>query len=326
MFLSIIATISLFPQEPAQAGDSMTPTTIALQWMPQSQFAGYYMAKEKGFYRDAGLAVTLQHATPEHSSFTMLIDHDAQFATLFLADAIVQHEKTPELTLIAQFVQNSNLMLIARRSSGIRAPQDLHGRQVSFWQNAFSVTFNLFFKQHGVTPVTIPQYHTINLFLEQGIDVCAAMHYNEYHRAYQAGIDYDELTIFHMRDYNLNFPEDGLYALKPLDDPQTKIALAIREATLKGWQYAQDNPEETINIVQRYSRNAAIPSNKPHSRWMLQTILPSILATNHITGQLTPEAFAASVNTLQQEGLLRYPPQYQDFYPTPFRTRRQGQP
>ncbi|WP_386118921.1 ABC transporter substrate-binding protein [Thiohalocapsa marina] len=304
---------------------------LALQWSPQSQFAGIYMAQRKGLYADAGLRIELIHANAERSSLDLLHGDDADVATAFLADAIVaaappatSQAEAMDLVQIAQLVQHSNLMLLAWKDLGIQGPEDLDGQMLSHWQGAFSASFDVFFAAYDVEPVVIPQYYSVNLFLKRGVAACAAMQYNEYHRIWQAGVDDERLTGFLMRDYGLGFPEDGLYTKSDWLDRHGELARALRRATLAGWEYARAHPEETLDVVLAEAAAAGIPANRPHERWMLEHILASILGTGNAPeppGALNPTVYTQTVDTLVAAGLIGLAPDFSTFAPLDARTQ-----
>lgn len=303
----------------ADASDesSLFPVRLALQWLPQSQFAGFYMARDLGFYREAGLDVVLLHTGPGPSSLDFLTEDRADFATLFLADAIVHARESKPLANIAQLVRRSNLVLVGWKDRGIEQPADLDGRRITHWPGAFSVTFTAFFRKHGIQPEVRPQHYSVNLFLHHGVDACAAMLYNEYHRIYQAGIDYDQVTVFLMRDYGLGFPEDGLYTTAELAALQPEVCRSLRRATLAGWAYAKQHPEEAIDAVLRESRLGSVPANRPHSRWMLDHMLASVFPPDDdgVPGRLDRRAYQEAVEAITAAGLVDDAPTFEEFAP-----------
>jgi len=288
-----------------------------LQWLPQSQFAGFYLARDLGYYSEAGLEVTLLHTGPGPTSLDFLKEGKADFVSMFLADAIIHAEEAPGLVHLAQIGRRSNLLLVAWKDMGISSPADLSGRRVSYWPGVFSATFTAFFKQNGIQPEAIPQHHSINLFLHRGVAACAAMSYNEYYRFYEAGVDFDRLTVFKMQDYDLGFPEDGLYTTAENARNRAGPCRALRTATLKGWEYARQNPEKALEVVLRESRQAGVPACRPHSRWMLQQILDSIYLPGQESapGHLEPEIYTLAVKKLKTAGLIKSAPAFETFAP-----------
>lgn len=296
---------------------------LALQWSPQSQFAGYYMARDQGFYRDAGLDVILLHAGPGPSVLEYMEKGQADFGTFFLADAIAYARTSIPLAHIGQFVQQSSLMLVAWKEDGIENPSDLNGLRISYWPGTFSIAFQAFFQQHNIQPEVLPQHHSVNLFLRKGVAACAAMEYNEYHRIYQAGVDHERLTTFRMRDYGLGFPEDGLYTSVQMAELHPEICRALREATLAGWDYARQHPAEAIEAVLRESRLGGVPANRSHSRWMLNGILSAIFPPDGavVPGQLDPAVYQDTVKMMKTAELIEEALPFAQF--APIRLREQ---
>lgn len=309
---TLLALTGIVPPASAENSGPLTPVRLALQWKPQSQFAGYYMARDQGFYRAAGVDITLLHADARQGSLQMIENGRAEAATSFLSDGILGAGR---LAQIAQFGQRSNLMLIAWKEMGINSAADLHGQRISFWQGSFSAAYQAFFAEQQVEPVAIPQYFSVNLFLNRGVAACAAMEYNEYHALWQAGIDAEQVTTFLMRDYGLGFPEDGLYASPAWVGAHPAAARALRQATLAGWEYARAHPEEAIATVLKEARLAGIPANRSHERWMLSHILDSIFIPGGTPGALKRTDFMRTAAALRAAGQLAEIPPFESFAP-----------
>ena len=313
------------PPAPAASGAPPVVVRLALQWQPQSQFAGYYLARDRGLYRAAGLDLSLVHASVAQSSIDLLRTGAAELATLFLTDAIIaaaqppaNRSAQPQVVHVMQVVQRSNLMLLAWKDMGVRQAKELDGQRVSYWQGAFAAAFQAFFSTNGVSPEPIPQYQSVNLFLARGVAACAAMEYNEYHRIWQAGIDAGRITAFRMRDFGLGFPEDGLYTTSSWASRNPELVRAVRGATLAGWVYARDHPEEALDAVLAEARRAGVAANRPHERWMLRHILDSIFVPGSLpaaVGRLDQRAFASTAQTLRSAGLLEQAPEFTAFAP-----------
>jgi NitT/TauT family transport system substrate-binding protein len=305
---------------PAAAADSpsksLTPATLLVHWTPQSQFAGYYVAYEKGFYQKQGLAVRILRGGPDRNPLASLQQGEADFITMFLTGALRYRDQGIPVVNLAQIVQRSNLVLVARKDRGIRSAQDLQGKRVSLWGEDFRAAYLTFFQAQGVRPVMVPQYYSVNLFLRGGVDACAAMYYNEYHVLYQAGVDPEELTIFLLRDYGFGFPEDGIYCLESTLRQKPSVCRALAAASLEGWRYAAEHQEEALNIVMKYVREAHLPTNRMHMKWMLEAILPTIFPDaqpSQNTGKLSARDYARTVAVMREQKLIASAPSYAVF-------------
>ncbi len=295
---------------------TLTHASFIPLWLPQAQFAGYYVALERGLYREHGIDLSILTGGPDHPASDALENRQADFATLWLSTAIRMRAHGADIINIAQVIQRSGLMLIAKRSSGIRHPTDLDGKKVSVWEGDFLLQPQAFFRQYGVSVRTVPQASTVNLFLRDGVDAAVAMWYNEYHTILNAGVDADELTTFFFHDHGLNFPEDGLYC-RP-DVPES-LRRAFVQASLEGWQYAFAHPEETLNIVMAYIERAHLTASRVHQRWMLARMQDLIAPAGAGAGLglLDAEDYRRVAAALADTGSIEAPPDFASFYKGP---------
>jgi NitT/TauT family transport system substrate-binding protein len=131
--------------------------TLIPQWLPQAQFAGYYAAQEKGFYRKQGLEVNLIQGGPDRPSAEWLRTGAAQFGSLFLSTALLERSRGTRLINVGQIVQRSSQLLIAKRSSGIKTWQEMDGRKVGLWAAELSILPSALFRKYGLHPAIVPQ-------------------------------------------------------------------------------------------------------------------------------------------------------------------------
>ena len=141
------------------------------------------------------------------------------------------------------------MMLIAKKSSGINTPADMQGKEGRAVGGRPLNTAPGPVHETRIKVREIPQSYTVNLFLRGGIDVTSAMWYNEYHTILNSGINPEELNLFSLNDYGINFPEDGLYTLEKTLRKDPALAKAFAEASLEGWRYAFDHPDEALDMV-----------------------------------------------------------------------------
>ncbi|MDZ4185788.1 MAG: ABC transporter substrate-binding protein [Desulfuromonadales bacterium] len=296
-------------------GEAARPVVFLPQWLPQAQFAGYYMAYEKGIYKRHGIDLTILRGGPEQPPSTLLTRGKAHFTTMFLSNAIELRSRGVPLVNIGQIVQRSGFILVTRKASGIKSPTDLNGKKVSLW-NEFSLQPKAFFRKYGVEVKTVPQGTTLNLFLRGGVSAASAMWYNEFHTLLNSGLDEEELVPFFFNQHDLNFPEDGIYCLEETYRQDPDLACRFLRASLEGWRYAFAYPEETLDVVMKYIREANVGSNRVHQKWMLTRMNDLILPPGSRTeqGHLHPEDYLRVAGELQRSGIIRTIPPYGAFY------------
>jgi NitT/TauT family transport system substrate-binding protein len=313
-FVASIVALLLWVAPAHAAG--LQPVSIMLQWSHQAQFAGYYVALEKGFYKDKGLDVSIIPGGPGIDNADYLVRGQVDFASLWLSAALARSERDVPLVNVAQIVNSSNLVLMTWEKDAIDKPADLTGKKISAWGGDFRVPYSAWLQAMAVHPEIFPQYYSVNLFLQHGVSACSAMYYNEVHMAYQTGIDMDELKLFFLRDDDFGFPEDGIYATREAVISNPQRALDFRAATLEGWRYAAENPEEALDIVMQYVLKDNVPTNRPHMKWMLEKILLSVIPgaqDSWALGRLSRQDYSRTVQVMRQQGLLQQAPLYEDF-------------
>lgn len=285
-------------------------------WTPQAQFAGYYVALDKGIYARHGIDLKIITAGPGHDPAQALKDGSADFAVLWLTTALQQRSAGTKLVNIAQLIQRSSIMLISKKSSGIRTIADMNGKKVGMWGGDLSIPPHALFIKYGIKVREVPQTNTVNLFLRGGIDVTSAMWYNEYHTIINAGLDPEELNVFSLNEQGMNFPEDGIYTMETTINNDPALAKAFVRASLDGWLYAFAHPEEALDIVIRHMREAKIPANRIHQKWMLNRMRDLIMpGTPKCTiGILNEKDYEAVCRSLRQAGLIRSCPDYTAFF------------
>lgn len=298
---------------------SLRPVTFMPQWIPQAQFAGYMVAQEKGFYREAGLDVTHLTGGPGKNCFASLAAEETTFCTGWLSTAILQRAAGLRLVNLAQMIQRSSLLLVAKKSSGIREPKDIENKRVGFWVGDFDAPGLFFLKKHNLRVQVIPNYTTVTVFLTGAVDAVAAMWYNEYHTILNCGFNPDELSVLKFADTGVNFPEDGLYCSEEMFASDLEVCLAFAEASLKGWKHAFDHPDETIEIVMRHARDANTGTNVAHQRWMLAAMkdLMTPDGNDEVFGRLSEEDYRRVSEALKEVNLIREIPEYTKFYRGP---------
>jgi len=289
--------------------------TFMTAWVPQAQFAGYYVAAEKGIYRRYGIDLTVIPGGPGRSTVDYLKSGKTDFSCIWLSTALQQRSTGFELVNIGQIVQKSALMLVAKKARGIRTVGDVQQKRVGLWGGDYSIQPLALFKKSNLRVQVVPQSLSLDLFLRDGVDVASAMWYNEYHTIINSGIDPDELTTFFFQDYGLNFPEDGIYARAASFRADPELACNFVRASVEGWLYAFSHPEEAVDIVINRMNAALLPANRSHQRWMLarfkDLVVPADAKT--IPGKLQRSDFDAVATALKAEGFIGAVPDFNDF-------------
>jgi len=285
-------------------------------WLPQAQFAGFYVALEKGYYADAGLDVEIIHPLVTENAIESLINGQADLISLFLVTALRARSEGVDLVNIAQLSQHSAIMMVSKKTSGIETIHDFQGKKIGIWMSGFEEVPKALMNEYNLDVTWVPILSTVNLFLAGGIDIMTVMWYNEYHTIYLSGIDHDELTTFFLSDYGYDIPEDGLYALSSTMTERREDLKRFTDATMKGWEYTAANREEVIRLVVDIMRKAHIPSNKAHQRWMLTKVLEMYAYEDKSvqSTELCLQDFNKAVSLLKKQHIIKTGCDYNVFF------------
>ncbi|MBM3546821.1 MAG: ABC transporter substrate-binding protein [Alphaproteobacteria bacterium] len=288
---------------PASAQDRVT---LQLKWLPQAQFAGYYLAQSKGFYRDLGLEVVLLPGGPSVPPSDAIASGAADAVVEWMPAALAAREKGIPLVNIAQMFQRSGMMLTCRRETGVRAPTDLKGRRLGVWfagnEYPFLAWMNrLNFEVAGASPdvVIMRQGFDVDLLLKKQADCISTMTYNEYWQVIDDGLKADELVVFPYQELGVATLEDGIYTTAAkLADARTADRLArLVAGSLRGWDEAAKAPAQAVKAVL-----AAGGQDEDHQTRMLQEVLRLIGAGERGAGYLDLVTYDRTVATLLTGG------------------------
>ncbi|MCX7634800.1 MAG: ABC transporter substrate-binding protein [Syntrophales bacterium] len=303
--LALVGTTLLFLLYGTAHGELRTVSFLP-HWIPQAQFAGYYVAQEKGFYKNHGIDVLILRGGPQTPVGEALKHNRVNFASLFLTEAIKLRDEGVRIVNLAQIVRRSGFMLVARKKAGIRTVTDLAHKKVALWQD-FRVQPQMLFQKYQTPIIPVVQGTTVNLFLRGGVDATSAMWYNEYHTILSAGWNEEELTPFFFHKEGLNFPEDGIYVKEETLRRDPELCCRFAKASLEGWKYAFANPEEALDIVMRYADEAKTGTNRAHQRWMLNRLRELIAPADAKTplGTLERSDYERTADLLYQAGVVK---------------------
>lgn len=239
----------------AQAGD----LTLQLKWVTQAQFAGYYVAQEKGFYEEEGVNLTILPGGPDIAPTQVLAGGGADVIVEWMPAALAAREKGLPMVNIAQPFKASGMMLTCLKESGISDPAtDFAGKTLGVWFAGNEYPFLSWMNTLGLSTEGGPEGVTV---LKQGFNVdpllqkqaacISTMTYNEYWQVIDAGIAEDDLVTFKYEDQGVATLEDGLYVLEQTLEDSEKVTdlVGFVRASMRGWQYAAENPEEAAQIV-----------------------------------------------------------------------------
>ena len=285
-----------------QAADKVT---IQLKWVTQAQFAGYYVAQDKGYYQAEGLDVTIKPGGPDIATPQVIAGGGADVIVDWMPSALASREKGVALVNIAQIFKKSGLMLTCRKDSGIKSPSDFRGKTLGVWFGGNEYPFLSWMSKLGI-PTTggsngvtvMKQGFNVDPILQKQAECVSTMTYNEYWQVIDAGLSPSELVVYKYEDQGVSTLEDGLYVMEKNLRKKAFVSKMARflKASIKGWKYAADHPDEAADIILENDDTGA--QTEKHQRRMMREISKLVGNQPQGIGYLIPADYRRTVDVL----------------------------
>ncbi|MBO6814805.1 MAG: ABC transporter substrate-binding protein [Rhizobiaceae bacterium] len=286
----------------AWAANAADKVTLQLKWVTQAQFAGYYVAKDKGFYDEEGLDVEIKPGGPDIAPAQVLAGGGADVILDWMPSALATREKGLPVVNIAQPFKSSGMMLTCRKDSGVKTPDDFKGKTLGVWFFGNEYPFLSWMSKLGLSTdggedgvTVLKQGFNVDPLLQKQAACVSTMTYNEYWQVIDAGLTPEDLITFKYEEEGVATLEDGIYALEDkLDDEafRDKMVRFVR-ASMKGWKYAEENPDEAADIV--LENDATGAQTEKHQRRMMREVAKLTAGSN---GALDEADYERTVKTL----------------------------
>jgi NitT/TauT family transport system substrate-binding protein len=296
---AIAAGVAASPS--ARAAD---PVTIQLKWVTQAQFAGYYVAKDKGFYKEANLDVTIKPGGPDIAPEQVLAAGGADVVVDWMPAALAAREKGVPLVNVSQTFQRSGLMLTCLKSSGVKTPADFPGHTLGVWYFGNEYPFLAWMAKLNIPTdggakgvSVVKQGFNVDPLLQKQASCISTMTYNEYWQVIDAGFKPDDLVVFKYEDEGVSTLEDGLYANgdKLKDSAYVDKLARFVAASDRGWAWAAKNPDAAAMIV--LENDATGAQTEKHQKRMMGEIAKLVDAQKPL-GYLNPADYERTVTVL----------------------------
>lgn len=296
----------------AQADD----VTLQLKWVTQAQFAGYYVALDKGFYEEEGLNVTIKPGGPDVAPVQVLMGGGADVMVDWMPSALAAREQGAPVVNIAQPFKSSGMMLTCLKESGITSPDDFKGKTLGVWFFGNEYPFLSWMATLGIPTnggpdgvEVLKQGFNVDPLLQKQAACVSTMTYNEYWQVIDAGISPDDLVVFKYEDQGVATLEDGLYVLEAnLADPgfEDRMVRFVR-ASMKGWKYAEENPDEAAEIVLDNDETGAQTEN--HQKRMMGEVAKLTAGSNGALDVADAERTVATLLGGGSDPVISRPPE-----------------
>ncbi len=284
--------------------------TLQLKWVTQAQFAGYYVAKDKGFYGDENLDVTIKPGGPDIAPEQVIAGGGADVIVDWMGGALAAREKGVPLVNIAQPFKKAGMELVCPKDGPIKTEADFKGRTLGVWFFGNEYPFYAWMNKLGMKTdggadgvTVLKQSFDVQPLIQKQADCISVMTYNEYGQVLDAGYKPEDLVVFNYSAMGNDLLEDGLYA----DETKLKDAafadkmVRFVRASMKGWKYAVEHPDEAAGIV---VDNGGQDEN--HQKFMMGEVAKLI---DNADGKLNQAAYERTEKALIDQKIITKKPE-----------------
>ena len=294
----------------------LEPFTLQIKWLPQAQFAGYYVAQANGFYAQEGLDVTILPGGPDVDPLDALRNGSADVAIDWLPPVLHASERGASLINIAQIFQFSGQTVACRDAAGVETPEDLRGKTVAFNKGGDEYAVLAWFNTLGI-PVDgsadgitlIDRAVGVSDIIDGTADCITAQTYNELGMLEERGFNANNMTIFDFEELGVATLQDGIYATQAALGDAAKVDQIVRflRASLKGWRSALARRDTAVQLVMQAMQDPA--ASRDHQLYMITEVGRLIGPTDDFLGLLMPETYEITIDRLEEGGVLAQAPQ-----------------
>ena len=310
----ILITTLLLLAVPKSWAQELEPFIFMPQWTAQAQFAGYYVALEKGFYAEEGLDVRIEHPSETLPVYERLRNGTCDATTLQLVQAMELMDTDVQLVNILQTSMENGLVIVSRHGQD---PMTLRGARVSTWRVGFDQIAECMSAERKLDYEWVQAADFLNLFIAGAVDAALAMSYNEYYQILQTGLLEPGKGVFRFSENGFDIQEDGIYMTRENYGKNPGRAQRFAQASRKGWEWTAENPDEALDIVMKYTARGYIATNRILQKLMLDEILRLQLAkdSGEREFRLRPEMVEAASELMYKNGMLRRKIAMEDLLP-----------
>ncbi|MBX3576776.1 MAG: ABC transporter substrate-binding protein [Rhizobiaceae bacterium] len=303
--VSLMAGAFALAAAPAFAADAVT---LQLKWVTQAQFAGYYVAKDKGFYTEENLDVTIKPGGPDIAPEQVIAGGGADVIVDWMGGALAARDKGVPLINIAQPFKKAGMELVCPADGPVKTEADFKGKTLGVWFFGNEYPFYAWMNKIGLSTdggpdgvTVLKQSFDVQPLIQKQADCISVMTYNEYWQLIDAGYKAEDLIVFNYTAMGNDLLEDGLYVLEDkLADAafKDKMVRFVR-ASMKGWKYATENPDEAADIV---VENGGQDEN--HQKRMMGEVAKLV---DNADGKLIAAAYDRTAQALLDQKIISKP-------------------
>ena len=309
--LMLVLLISGCIEESKELND----VSVNLKWLHQAQFAGNYVAEAKGYYKDEGINISILRGGVDSPAIARVLSGEADFGIAGADDLIVSIDNGEPIKAIAAIYKLSPVVYFSLSESNITTPYDFVNKTIGIKPGTgtdysyIAMLGKLNINRSEITEVDVG--YDLSLLYNGDVAVWPGFRINEPHVAEQAGYN---VSLIRPEDWGVIMYADVLFTTLDFIDENPEIVEGFVKATLKGWEYAIENEEETIDITMNYVED----DNREHQEFMLSESIPLIHTGTSKLGYMKQEIWESIINILILNEVISTEPSIESIYTNEF--------
>lgn len=276
---SAAMVVGMFSGCSGNGSSKLTKVKLQIKWLPQSQFMGYYIAQEKGYYKDEGLDVTILPGGSDIIPEQQVNNGVANIGVTWTSSLLKYQEKGWKLKEIAQIFQKSGMLLVSKKSSNITSVNDFKGKKVASWFGGNEYELYALLGKYGLNKnkdvTLVQQDFTMNQLISGKVDVAQAMTYNEYGLLLENGLKASDLNVINVNDEGVAMMEDNLFVNDAWASKNKETIVKFLKASIKGWQTACADPDASGTYVYQKNKSVSLEHQKFMAEQVAKLVIPS---------------------------------------------------
>jgi NitT/TauT family transport system substrate-binding protein len=298
--------------EPTKAPEATKPAelqkvTLQLKWLPQSQFMGYYVAQEKGYYAEEGIEIEILPGGSDIIPEQQVYNGVADIGVTWVSSLLKYQSQGWELTHVGQIFQKSAMLLVSKATTGINSPADLAGKKVGSWFGGNEYEIYALLEANGLDKdkdlELVQQDYTMNQIIGGEIDAASAMTYNEYGLLLESGLTDADLKVLDMNDAGVAMLEDCLFVNSEWIAENEDLYVRFLKASIKGWADACADPEAAGNTVFNVDQSVSLDHQIYMAKEVAKLVVPEGFDAANI-GYIDMDAIGQTADLALKYGLL----------------------
>jgi NitT/TauT family transport system substrate-binding protein len=303
---ALAGTTMLLVPSPAGAASSATPVKVVLGWVAAPEFSGFYAAQAMGYYKAAGLNVTIEPGGPNVNTEQLVGAGSGQFGAETYDGVLASNDAGTDLVSVAQLFTRPGLRMISLKSAKLTSPADWKGKTVgvSSSDNSLYATLNKYHIDPNTGIKQVQQGYNMDQFLSHQLDLVSGYTFNEVGQIVTGGIPYSKLNLYNFTSDGTSTLEDQIFgnAAYVKANPQTSAKFVA--ASLKGYAYCRDNPVSCVNLVTK----AGSTFPRKFAIWSMNEVNKLIWPAANGIGYMNMAAFKNSAQVLYENKVIKTMP------------------